>query len=168
MFKDFLLPEFDREMATTRKFLERLADDRLAWKPHQKSWTMGQLATHLSNIPMWTTETIRKRELDIAPVGQPPYKESERHSRQEVLDAFDKSVAAAREALSGVTDEALMQPWSLLSGGKTLMTMPRMAVLRGFVMNHSIHHRAHLGVYLRLCDIPVPSAYGPSADESSF
>lgn len=168
MMNDFLLPEYDHEMATTRKFLERVPEDRLAWKPHQKSSTLGQLSTHLSNIPMWIGDTIRKTELDIAPVGKPPYKEQEKRSRQELLAAFDKNVADGREALAGATDQALTQPWSLLSGGKTLMTMPRMAVLRSFVMNHVIHHRAHLGVYLRLCDIPVPAAYGPSADESTF
>lgn len=167
MMTDFLLPEYDREMAITRRFLERIPDDRLGWKPHSKSWTLGQLGTHLANLPNWMGDTIRKSELDIAPVGQPPYKEKEKASRQEMLDFFDKAVAHGREALSSVTDEALTQPWTLLSGGKAIMTMPRYTVLRSFVMNHVVHHRAHLGVFLRLCDVPVPSAYGPSADESA-
>jgi uncharacterized damage-inducible protein DinB len=167
MMTDFLLPEYDREMAATRKFLERVPEDRLGWKPHTKSWTLGQLGTHLSNLPTWMGDTIRKSELDIAPVGQPPYKEKEKRSRQEMLDAFDKNVSQGREALATVTDEALTQPWTLLSGGKTIMTMPRYTVLRSFVMNHVVHHRAHLGVYLRMCDVPVPAAYGPSADESN-
>ena len=165
---DVLLPEFDREMATTRKFLERVPDDRLSWKPHEKSFTMGQLCTHLSNLPSWTVETMRRDELDVAPVGKPPYRETEKHSRQELLEFFDKNVAAAREALSEATDEHFAKPWSLLAGGKTLKTAPRLGILRGFVLSHSIHHRAQLGVYLRLCDIPVPTAYGPTADESGF
>ena len=167
MMTDFLLPEYDREMATTRRFLERIPDDRLKWKPHNKSWTLGQLGTHLSNLPNWMGDTIRKSELDIAPVGQPPFVEKEKASRQEMLDFFDKAVAHGREALASVTDEALNQPWTLLSGGKTVVTMPRYTVLRSFVMNHVVHHRAHLGVYLRLCDVPVPAAYGPSLDESN-
>jgi uncharacterized damage-inducible protein DinB len=166
--RDSLLPEFDHEMATTRKFLERIPDDRLAFKPHPKSYSIGQLGTHLTNIPSWIADTINKSELDIAPVGQPPYREMEKRSRQEMLDAFEKNVTAGRKALAGASDETLMGPWSLLSGGKPLMTMPRIVVLRSFVMNHMIHHRAQLGVDLRLCDIPVPSAYGPTADEKQF
>jgi uncharacterized damage-inducible protein DinB len=165
---DALLPEFDHEMATTRKFLERVPDDRLGWKPHQKSFTIGQLGTHLSNIPSWIVDTLKKTELDIAPVGQPPYRETEKRSRQEMLDAFDKNVAAGRQSLAGASDETLLKPWSLLAGGKPIMTMPRIAVLRSFIMSHVIHHRAQMGVYLRLCDIPVPSAYGPTADEPQF
>lgn len=164
MITDLLLPEFDSEMATTRKFLERVPDDRLGWKPHAKSWTLGQLATHVANIPMWTGDTIRKSEVDIAPVGKPPYKEAEKGSRQELLDAFDKNAAGAREALASAGEAGWSEPWSLLAGGQSLMTMPRFTVMRSFVLNHLIHHRAHLGVYLRLCDVPVPSAYGPSAD----
>ena len=165
---DIILPEFDREMATTRKFLERVPDDRLGWKPHPKSWTIGQLGTHLSNLPSWAVEAMKREELDIAPVGKPPYRETEKQSRQELLEFFDKNAAAAHDALAGTTDEALMQPWSLLAGGKKLKTAPRIGILRGFVLSHTIHHRAQLGVYLRLCDIPVPGAYGPTADESGF
>src|SRR5687768_13328008 len=137
---DFLLPEFDQEMATTRKFLGRVPDDRLAWKPHPKSWTMGQLGTHLSNLPSWIGHTMGKEGLDIAPVGQPPYKEPEKQSHQEMLEAFDKNVTAGRAAIAGASDEALMKPWSLLSGGKPILTLPRAAVIRSFIMNHSIHH----------------------------
>src|SRR5437867_2858856 len=157
---DALLPEFDHEMATTRKFLERVPDDRLGWKPHQKSFSIGQLGTHLSNIPSWISDTMNRSELDIAPVGKLPYKESEKHSRQEMLDGFDKNVVAGRQAIASATDQTMMGSWSLLSGGKPIMTLPRVAVLRSFIMNHIIHHRAQMGVYLRLCDIPVPSAYG--------
>ena len=163
-----LLPEYDHEMANTRKFLERVPDDRLAWKPHQKSWTVAQLGTHLSNLPSWTGYTIDLDELDIAPVGKPPYKEEEKKCRAEMLEAFDKHVKNGREAIAGASDESLMKSWTLLAGGKSILTMPKVAVLRGFIMNHTIHHRAQLGVYLRLCDIPVPGVYGPTADESGM
>ena len=166
--RDALLPEFDHEMANTRKTLERVPDDKLDWKPHEKSWSMGSLATHLSTIPSWAFETIQKDSLDIAPPGGPPPRQAPAASTQELLDRFDKSVTAGREAIAGASDEHLMKPWSLLSGGNIVLTMPRIAVLRGFVMSHTIHHRAQLGVYLRLNDIPVPAIYGPSADEGGM
>jgi uncharacterized damage-inducible protein DinB len=164
-----LLPEFDHEMANTRKTLERVPDDKFSWKPHEKSGTMGWLATHVANIPSWVTFTLSQDSLDLAPpgggsVGPAPAA----NSQKELLEAFDKNVTAARAALAGATDAQLAKPWSLLKGGKTILTMPKIAVLRGFVMNHSIHHRAQLGVYLRLNDVPVPAIYGPSADEGSF
>ena len=163
-----ILPEFDHEMANTRKTLERVPDDKFAWKPHEKSMSLGSLATHLANIPSWTAHTFDRDELDIAPPGQPPYKLDEAKSRAELLEAFDKNVASARTALEAASDENWQGKWSLLSGGNKIFTLPRTAVMRGFIMSHSIHHRAQLGVYLRLLDVPVPSIYGPSADEGSF
>ncbi len=163
-----LLPEFDHEMANTRKTLERVPDDKFAWKPHEKSMPMGGLATHLANILTWVIHTINKDSIDVAPPGGEPLRMPQATSRQEVLDTFDQNLAAARAALAGASDELLLKPWSLLAGGKTILTMPRIAVLRSFVMNHSIHHRAQLGVYLRINDVPVPSIYGPSADEGAF
>ena len=163
-----LLPEFDREMAHTRKTLERVPDDKLAWKPHPKSFTMGALAQHLAAMVGWGKETLTLDSYDVAPPGAPPYQPPPVKSRQDILDAFDKGSAATRAAIAGASDEQMLQPWSLLNGGKPLFTMPRIAVLRGFVMNHAIHHRAQLGVYLRLNDIPVPSIYGPSADEGGM
>jgi uncharacterized damage-inducible protein DinB len=163
-----ILPEFDHEMANTRKTLERVPEDKFAWKPHEKSMTLGGLATHLSNIPSWTKETFGKDELDISPPGQPEYRLEEAKSRAELLAAFDKNIVEARAALESATDESWAGKWSLLMGGKTIFTLPRTAVMRGFVMNHLIHHRAQLGVYLRLLDVPVPSIYGPSADEGGF
>lgn len=163
-----LLPEFEHEMANTRKTLERVPDDKFDWKPHEKSMTLGGLATHLANIPSWTKNTFEVDELDVAPPGQPPYRLEQAKSRAEVLEAFDKNVADARAALEAATDENWQGKWSLLMGGKTIFTLPRPAVMRGFIMSHSIHHRAQLGVYLRLLDIPVPSIYGPSADEGGF
>jgi uncharacterized damage-inducible protein DinB len=163
-----LLPEFDQEMANTRKTLERIPDDKLAWKPHEKSYTMGALATHIATIPGWAQPTIEQDDLDLAPPGAPPYQVLPINSRQEALEKFDTNVAAARAAIAGASDEHLSRPWSLLAGGQTIFTMPRTAVLRGFILSHIIHHRAQLGVYLRINDVPVPSIYGPSADESPF
>jgi uncharacterized damage-inducible protein DinB len=160
-----LLPEFDQEMENTRKTLERVPEDKFDWKPHEKSTALGGLATHLANLPSWAALAINQSEFDMAPPGQGPIKVPQATSRQEVLDAFEHNRAAAREAIAAVSDEHLMGSWSLLSDGNTLMTLPRIAVLRSFVMNHMIHHRAQLGVYLRLLDVPVPSIYGPSADE---
>ena len=165
---DFLVPEFDQETANTRKVLERCPEDRFGWKPHQKSWDMASLATHIANIPSWVVETISKDSLDISPPGAPPYKEEPARSRKELLEKFEKNVAAARSALTGTSDDHLLKNWTLLSGGHTILTMPRVTVLRSFVMNHGIHHRAQLGVYLRLNDVPVPAIYGPSADEGSM
>jgi uncharacterized damage-inducible protein DinB len=160
-----LLPEFDMEMAKTRKTLERIPDDKLDYKPHEKSMTMRRLVGHLAELTGWLSVTIDQDSIDVAPVDGPKYQPLQAVSRQQALDEFDKHVAIARAALERATDEDLMKPWSLLSGGKTMFTMPKIAVIRGFVMNHTIHHRAQLGVYLRLNDIPVPSIYGPSADE---
>jgi uncharacterized damage-inducible protein DinB len=163
-----ILPEFEHEMANTRKTLERVPEDKFDWKPHEKSMTLGGLATHLGNIPSWTAQTFDRDELDIAPPGEPPYRLDQAKSRAELLAAFDKNVASARAALESATDENWQGNWSLLAGGKKIFTMPRTAVMRSFVMNHLIHHRAQLGVYLRLLDVPVPSIYGPSADEGGF
>jgi uncharacterized damage-inducible protein DinB len=138
------------------------------WKPQKKSMSLGDLATHLGNIPSWTKNTFEKDELDVAPPGAPPYRLEQAKSSAELLEAFDKNVSEARAALEAATDENWQGKWSLLMTGKTIFTLPRPAVFRGFIMSHSIHHRAQLGVYLRLLDVPVPSIYGPSADEGGF
>jgi uncharacterized damage-inducible protein DinB len=163
-----LLPEFDQEAAKTRTVLERCPEDKFGWKPHPKSSTMAALATHLVNMTGWTAETIAKDSLDIAPPGAPPYREEPLTSRKELLERYDKNLAVAKEAIAGASDEHLMKPWTLLAGGQTIFSMPRIAVLRTMVISHSIHHRAQLGVYLRLNDIPVPAIYGPSADEGGM
>src|SRR5215471_14667080 len=159
---DALLPEFDHEMANTRKVLERVPDDRLDWRPHPKSFTMGDLATHVARLPTWATMTVTSSELDLAPEGKPAPREATAKSQAELLSIFDAAVTAARKALASTGDAAMGQSWTLKSNGASLMSLPRVAVLRSFVMNHSIHHRAQLGVYLRLNDIPVPAIYGPS------
>lgn len=163
-----LLPEFDHEMAGVRKALERVPDDKFGWKPHPRSHTMGWLANHLANIPHWASVAIEQDSVDLAPPGQPPPRMTEAASCREVLDAFDKNVTAARAAIAGASDAKLMETWSLLRGGATVLSLPRVAVLRSFVMNHIIHHRAQMGVYLRLNDLPVPALYGPSADEGTL
>lgn len=156
-----LLPEFDHEMANTRKSLERVPDAKLDWTPHQKSMTMGKLATHLATITHWTEAIMNQDSFDVANAPpQPAFK-----SQKEILNGFDQSTAVARKALAGASDEQLVKPWSLKKDGTTIFTLPRIGVLRSFILNHTIHHRAQLGVYLRLNDIAVPSIYGPSADE---
>jgi len=163
-----LLPEFDQEMANTRKTLERVPDSKFSWKPHEKSGAMGWLAGHVASIPGWLAFTIKQDSLDLAPGGvqmQPP---PPPRNNKELLAEFDKNVKEGRAVLAAASDAELMKPWSLLNNGKVTMTLPKVAVVRGFVMNHLIHHRAQLGVYLRLNNIPVPAIYGPSADEGGF
>lgn len=163
-----LLPEFDYEMQTTRKLLERLPDEKFEWKPHPRSTELGGLATHLANIPTWAITAVNEVSLDLMPGGVPAPRMEVAKGREQLLKTFDENVAKARAAIAGASDESLFVPWSLLMNRKTVMTLPRVAVLRSFVLNHLIHHRGQLSVYLRLNDIPVPSIYGPSADEGSF
>jgi uncharacterized damage-inducible protein DinB len=160
-----LLPEFDQEMANTRKVLERVPATKFSWKPHPKSSEFGALAAHIANMPDWAGLTLQSDSFDYAPPGAPPYEAAKFASTDALLAAFDKSVAEARTALTAAEDDKMLAPWTLMAGGKAVMTMPRVAVIRSFVMNHTIHHRAQLGMYLRLNDIPLPGVYGPSADE---
>ena len=160
-----LLPEFDQEMASTRKLLERVPDGKLAWKPHEKSMSMGRLAGHVAELPGWAIQTVRVEVLDLTPEGAPPMQAYSARSAAELLETFDKNVVEARAAIAGATDEHLHKMWSLKFRGQIVLTMPRSAVLRNVVMNHLIHHRAQLGVYLRLNDVAIPGMYGPSADE---
>jgi uncharacterized damage-inducible protein DinB len=148
--------------------LERIPEDRLSWKPHEKSMPLDRLAGHVAELAGWAVPTIMQDSLDFMPPGRPPYQPTVAKSRQQVLEIFDKNRDESRRAIAGASDEHLMQTWSLLRGGQTLMTMPRFAVLRSFFLNHMIHHRAQLGVYLRLNNVPVPSVYGPSADEGTM
>lgn len=157
-----LLPEFDQEMGNTRKMLERIPEDKLAYKPDPKSMSMGQLASHVAEMVGWTVETITLPFYDI-PKEMKPFLAT---SRKELLDKFDKAVTSARAAIAGVSDQALMQEWSLKFDGNPIFTQPRIAVLRSMIMNHVIHHRAQLSVYYRLTGVPVPGMYGPSADEA--
>ena len=165
---EIFLAEFDQEMASTRKSLERVPDDKLDWRPHDKSFTMQGLASHVANIPSWMGVTLNEDSLDVAPEGGSTFKTPQGESAKHLVEMFDKDVAEARKILSETSDETFHQPWKLLAGGKEVFTMPKAAVLRLFIFSHNIHHRAQLGVYLRLNDIPVPAIYGPSADEEGM
>lgn len=160
-----LLPEFDHEMAITRRVLERVPADHADWQPHAKSMTLGQLAAHMGNIPRWGVVTIRQDEFDMAKAGDGQLESMEFSGSAALIQRFDTNVAEARELLAGASDEHLMQKWSFRSGDHTIFTLPRVAVLRTLVLSHIIHHRGQMSVYLRLRDVPVPSIYGPSADE---
>lgn len=162
MIGEVLLPEFDHEMANTRKTLERVPEDKFGWRPHEKSPTMIWLAGHVANIPSYGPVTLSTEFFDLeAPFERP----KEPRSRNELLDGFDANVKSCRAAIAAASDEQFRTAWTLKAGAKTIFTMPRVAVLRSMMMSHLIHHRAQLGVYLRLNDVPVPAIYGPSADE---
>ena len=159
-----LFGEFDHEMQNTRRTLERVPEDKLTWKPHDKSYSMGALATHLATINHWVEAIFSSDSFDVSTAP----KNSELKSRQELLSAFDQNAASARETIAKATDAQLVKSWTLRAGDKEIFKMPRIAVLRGFILNHLIHHRGQMTVYLRLNDVPVPSIYGPSADEGIF
>jgi uncharacterized damage-inducible protein DinB len=162
--KDALLPEYDHEMGTTRRLLERTPEAEFAWKPHDKSMSLGVLAGHIAGIPTWTTAILSQSVFDTATAGEDARpKPASTHS--ELLADFDKKVAAARAAIADAGDSQMMAPWTFKQGGHEVFTMPRIAALRSFVMNHMIHHRGQLSVYLRLKNVPLPSIYGPTADE---
>jgi uncharacterized damage-inducible protein DinB len=163
-FADAILPEFDQEMANARKVLERVPEDKFDWRPHPKSNTIGWNANHLAEIPGWVEGTLTQLSWDFAPVGGERYQSPSLTTRQAILDLFDRNVAAARKAIAAVKDEEVGKMWSLLQGGQTLMSMPRAAMIRSLILNHLIHHRAILCVYLRLNDVPVPGMYGPSGE----
>lgn len=165
-YADTILPEVDQEMASTRKVLERIPEDKLDWKPHPKSNTIGWNANHLAEMPGWAVSVLNDPHFDVAPPGGPRYESPKLRSRQQILDLFDRNVAAMRAAIAAVKEDSLGQPWSLLQAGNPIITMPRAMVLRSLVLNHMIHHRAILCVDLRLNDIPVPGMYGPSGDEA--
>jgi uncharacterized damage-inducible protein DinB len=158
--KDSLLAEYDHEVGTTRKLLERLPDDKLAWKPHAKSMSLGGLGTHLANLPLWAGNILNESFFDLAGMTQA----TEKTSRADILGAFDENTMRARGWMDK-TDAEYVARWSLRRGGQEMFSMPRVAALRSFVMSHLIHHRGQLSVYLRLNDIPVPPIYGPTADE---
>jgi uncharacterized damage-inducible protein DinB len=163
--KDSILPEFDHEMGATRRLLERVPEADFAWKPHDKSFPLGHLAAHIANLPTWVGITMDGTGIDTAEIGddarpQPP------STREELLARFDDNVRKARVKIDEQTDPAFFVPWTLKNAGQEMFTMPKLAVLRSFVMNHLIHHRGQLSVYLRLRNVPLPSIYGPTADES--
>ncbi len=163
-----LLPELQHEMATTRKFLARVPDDKLDWQPHAKSMTLGQLASHLAEIPSWMGPSLRQDSLDLNPPGGEPYATPKLTSRAAMLEAFDKHVADAAAVLGSTADEVFFTNWTMLNGGQEVFSMPKIAVVRSFILSHTVHHRAQLGVFFRLLGVDVPASYGPSADESGM
>lgn len=165
--RDAFLPEFDHEMATTRKTLERVPEASTDWKPHDKSMSMGRLAGHLAELPSLVPLALERDSMDFRPPGAPPRQPNVMSTRAKLLEDFDKNVAAARGAIAKSSDDDLKKIFTLQAGGKTIFSLPRTAALRSFVMNHVIHHRGQLSVYLRLNNVPVPSIYGPSADEQN-
>ena len=158
-----ILPEYDHEMSTTRKTLERVPDDKFSWKPHEKSMTLGRLASHIAEFPQWAITTLQTETLEL----DPQQKGYQAASRAELLEKFDKEVVQARQAIASISDEDMFKIWTLKIAGKSVFEMPRAGCLRSMVMNHMIHHRGQLGVFLRLLEIPVPGAYGPSADDKT-
>ncbi|MCX6552060.1 MAG: DinB family protein [Acidobacteria bacterium] len=161
--KDALLPEFDHEMALARKVIERVAEDRLGWQPHEKSMTLGRLANHVTEIPLWGHTILNDAEFDMTDGSHKP---SAKDKVADMLSAFDETTAKVRTMLAAKTDAELMSTWVFKHNGKEMFSMPRVAAFRGWVMNHVIHHRGQLSVYLRQTGSKVPSIYGPSADES--
>lgn len=160
---DTFVTELEQEGKTTRRVLERVPGEKLSWKPHPKSMSLGQLALHVAGTPGNVAQLLAAN-LDQPPsFGQPEPKTSE-----EVLSAHDASLASAKTALTGWDDAKLMETWSMSAGGKTLMAMPRAGMVRAIMLNHWYHHRGQLTVYLRLLGVPLPSVYGPSADENPF
>jgi uncharacterized damage-inducible protein DinB len=155
-----MLAEFEQEAVTTRRFLERLPDDRLTWQPHEKSKTAGQLALHIATAPGGVVQMALVDEFAMPTMGNP-----QPESTAQVLTALDESIATVRKTLSGLTDDRLDESWKLVNNGEVILTMSRYNVLRSLLMNHWIHHRGQFGVYLRLIGAKVPSSYGPSGDE---
>ncbi len=153
--------EFDHEIGTTRRLLERVPDACLSWRPHEKSMSLGGLATHLGNIPNWADALLNRAEYDLASAG--PNRDA-LESRAAILEEFNASTAAARRVMDK-TDAEYSAPWTLKRGEHTIFTMPRMTAFRTFVLYHLVHHRGQLSVYLRLQNVPIPPIYGPTADE---
>jgi uncharacterized damage-inducible protein DinB len=160
---DSLIMELEHEAATTRRQLERVPDAHLSWKPHPKSMSLGQLALHVAQTPGQVAQ-LASKSIDQLP----QFQQAEATSTKELLDALDASIATAKAALNGWDDAAMMQTWTMSKDGKTLMSVPRAGLLRAIMLNHWYHHRGQIQVYLRLLDVPVPSVYGPTADEMPF
>ena len=160
---DSILIELEQESKTTQRVLDRIPEDKLAWKPHAKSFSLGQLAFHIARGQGFLSDAVSKDTFEIGDMTQPEPK-----NKKEILDAFTQSTAHAKETLGKLSDAQMMAIWTASRGGKVLMSVPRIGFIRAVVMNHFYHHRGQLSVYLRLLDVSVPSIYGPSADENPF
>jgi uncharacterized damage-inducible protein DinB len=159
---DSIIAEYSQESANTRKVLERIPEEKFGWKPHERSMSFGELASHLADSSDWIGDILETDEFNVDMSSFKPFLAA---TQAELLDAFDRNTAAAKELMKGQPDEKLMQLWRLKMDGNLIFEMPRVAVLRNMILNHTIHHRGQLTVYLRLNEIPVPAIYGPSADE---
>jgi uncharacterized damage-inducible protein DinB len=164
-FTEVLLVEFDREAGFTRRVLERVPQARLSWQPHAKSMSLGRLVNHLVELPAWGSALVARDGYDLS---ERPAANDAAHSIADSLVAFDRNIAALRQALAARTDGELLAPWTLRSEGREVFTVPRLIALRSLLLEHSTHHRGQLTVYLRLLDVPLPALYGPSADEGRF
>lgn len=163
---DAFLDEFDYEAATTRRLFERVPDDHFDWKPHEKSFTLHQLTQHMAEMPGWMRAVGGQDELDLADAGDQPRPTIE--TTEDLLRVFDENVAVFRQEMQKLSDDDMMKPWRLRTGEKVHFEVPRVGAIRTFVLSHLIHHRGQLAVYLRLLDVPIPSIYGPSADDNVF
>ena len=161
---DGMLQELEQEAQTTRRVLDRVPGDKLAWRPHEKARTLGELALHVATVPGAVAELVATQ----SPVQVPQFTERSPQSAAEFIPALDESIAKAKKALSGMDDTALMATWRMMQGERELFALPRVALLRSVMLNHWYHHRGQLSVYLRELDVPIPSIYGPSADENPF
>lgn len=160
---DGILPEFDQEMAATRAVLAAVPEDKWSWKPHDKSYSLGDLANHIAHLPVWAGMTLDRDEFDLDPVGgmeRPPVATTV----PELLEKFDRNAASARKSIAAASDETYMGLWTLKKRGEKVFAAPKIGVLRRFALNHGIHHRGQLTVYLRLVGAPVPQTFGPTAD----
>ncbi|MGH9662502.1 MAG: DinB family protein [Bryobacteraceae bacterium] len=158
-----ILGELEQESAATMRLLERVPEGQLSWRPHAKSMSLGQLALHVAQVPGLLTQMAQ-----LDGIEAPQFQQAEATSRQQLIDAYQTGLSAARSGLSKMTDAQLMQPWHVRKGAQVLMSMPRIGLLRALMLNHLYHHRGQLTVYLRMLDVPLPSVYGPTADERPF
>jgi len=161
-----LVGEFDHEAASTRRVLDRVPEAHVAWAPHPRSKTLGELANHIAGLPVWVGRVMQSKEYDFLAPSAPTPGIRPWESKAALLAKHDRNVAEARSLIASATDAQLLEPWSLKRGGEVMFTLPRIAVLRSMVYSHTVHHRGQLTVYLRLKDVPVPAVYGPTADES--
>ncbi|WP_336773837.1 DinB family protein [Paenibacillus sp. MMO-58] len=162
MMKQLIVGDAEHELTITRRILERLPDEHMAWKPHEKSMTLGGLATHLINLLNWQAAILLSPELDMSTVSG---RREALQKREDVLSEYDANVAKVIGLIAECDENKLSEEWILRNGDHIILRQPRAMALRSFGLSHMIHHRAQLGVYLRLLDIPVPGLYGPSADE---
>jgi uncharacterized damage-inducible protein DinB len=162
--KDGMLQELEQEAQTTRRVLERVPEDQLGWRPHEKARTLGELAMHVALVPGAVAELIGSS----SPAQVPVFADPVPNSASELIPALDESIAKAKKVLGSMDDAVLMAPWRMMQGDRELFAVPRVALLRSIMLNHWYHHRGQLSVYLRELDVPIPSIYGPSADENPF